>query len=110
MNYAGVASIARPDLEIDNLKLVLDEGATGFPVFAAPFGVTARPPTLRVREHPTVRNLGRSRPSRLEQEPGAPLRLVDPVFQQACGRDIAALVAKAMRFAQVSHQLPVIVA
>jgi hypothetical protein len=46
---------------------------------------------------------------RLEQEPGAPLGLIDPVLQQACGSHIAVLVAEAVRLAHVRDQLPVLV-
>jgi len=44
----------------------------------------------------------------LKQEPGAPLGFVDPVFQQACGGDIAVLVAKAVELAHV-HGEPLVV-
>ena len=54
--------------------------------------------------------LGLSPPRGLEQEPGAPLGLIDPDFQQACGGNIVVLLAKAMRFAQVCHQLFVVIA
>src|ERR1700730_7969406 len=50
------------------------------------------------------------RPSGLEQEPCAPLGLIDPVFQQACGGNVAVLVAKAMRLAQVRDELLIVVA
>src|SRR5262249_17356771 len=46
----------------------------------------------------------------LEQEPGAPLRLVDPDFQQARGSDVLLLVAKPVRLAQGGDQLLVVVA
>src|SRR5258708_18772169 len=46
--------------------------------------------------------LGLSPPRRLEQEPCAPLGLIDPDFQQACGGNILVLVAKVMHLAQVA--------
>ena len=50
------------------------------------------------------------RPSSVEEEPSAPLRLIDPVFEQACAGDIAMLVAKIARLAHVGYELLVIVA
>src|SRR5258708_30101463 len=46
--------------------------------------------------------LGLSPPRRLKQEPCAPLGLIDPDFQQACGGNILVLVAKVMHLAQVA--------
>jgi hypothetical protein len=50
-----------------------------------------------------------SLPCGLEQEPSAPLGLVDPDFQQACGGNIVVLLAKAMRLAHVCRELLVVV-
>ena len=46
----------------------------------------------------------------LEQEPGAALGLVDPVFQETGGSDIAVLIAKVVCFAHAGRELPVVVA
>src|SRR5437764_574870 len=51
--------------------------------------------------------LGRA--SRLEQEPGPPLRLVDPRLQQACGRYVAMIVAEVMRLPQVGSKLLIVI-
>src|ERR1700754_893457 len=45
----------------------------------------------------------------LEQEPGPPLTLVDPVLDQARGCDIAMLVAELMRLAQEAGEALVVV-
>jgi hypothetical protein len=45
------------------------------------------------------------RSSSFEQKPGALLGLVDPIFQEACCRDIVMLLAEAMRLAHVGNQL-----
>lgn len=45
-------------------------------------------------ESPTIAHAPKT-PPLLEQEPDAPLGLLDPVFQQTCGGDVAILVAKA---------------
>jgi len=45
-----------------------------------------------------------SAPARLEQEPGAPLGLVDPVLDQAGGRDIAQLIDQVVDLAQPPSQ------
>src|SRR5262249_58003983 len=49
-------------------------------------------------------------PACLEQEPDAPFRLVDPVLQQARGRDIAMLLAQIVRLAHVRRQPQVVLA
>src|SRR5262249_55978163 len=41
----------------------------------------------------------------LEQEPGTPLSLVDPDFQEACGRNIVMLVAQPVGLAQARREL-----
>src|SRR5215468_11673719 len=46
----------------------------------------------------------------LEQEPGAPLSLIDPDLDQARARHIAVLVAKPMRLPEVCGKLLVVVA
>jgi hypothetical protein len=46
----------------------------------------------------------------LEQEPRAPLRLIDPVLDQARARHVAVLVAQVMGLAQPRGQLFVILA
>src|SRR5258707_5789434 len=51
-----------------------------------------------------------SLPRGLEQEPCAPLSLINPDFQQACGGNIVVLLAKAMRLTQVCRQLFVVIA
>src|SRR6266850_1525737 len=51
-----------------------------------------------------------SRASGLEQEPRATLGLIDPVFQQARGGNVAVFVAKAVDLAQVVCQLLVVIA
>jgi hypothetical protein len=48
--------------------------------------------------------------ARLEQEPDAPLGFVDPHFQQARRRDVAVLVADAVRFAHAVRQARVVLA
>ena len=48
--------------------------------------------------------------ARLEQEPSAAFRLVDPALNQARAGDIAMLVAEAMRLAQICCQLFVVLA
>src|SRR5262245_50383427 len=45
----------------------------------------------------------------LEQEPGAPLSLVDPDFQEARGCHIAMLIAQPVRLAQARDELLVVV-
>src|ERR1019366_4857730 len=69
------------------------------------------PPKGRPRQpaRPASTGCGFAWPGCLKQEPGAPLRLVDPGFQQARAGDVAVLVAKAVRFAQAGRQLPVVV-
>src|SRR5919198_412790 len=47
---------------------------------------------------------------RLEQEPGTPLGLVDPVLDQAGAGHVVVLVADRVRLAQVRRQLLVVVA
>ncbi len=49
-------------------------------------------------------------PARLEQEPYAPLGLVDPVLKQARGRNIAMLVTQPVRLAHARRELPIVVA
>src|SRR5271168_4653389 len=49
-------------------------------------------------------------PSCLEQEPCPPLGLVDPVFQEACGRDVAMLVTQVVCFAHFADQRLVVIA
>jgi hypothetical protein len=46
----------------------------------------------------------------LEKEPGSLLGFVDPVFQQACGRDIPCVVAERMNLAHASRQACVVLA
>ena len=46
------------------------------------------------RASPTLRVPGLALPCAFEQEPGAPLGLVDPVFQQACRGNVACLIAQ----------------
>src|SRR5579859_5294247 len=46
----------------------------------------------------------------LEQEPGAPLRFVDPDFEQAGGCDVAMLVAKLVRLAHARGERSVVFA
>src|SRR6185437_826655 len=46
--------------------------------------------------------------ARLEQEPRTAFRLVDPDFDQAGGRDVAMLVAEAVRFSQARGELLVV--
>src|SRR5713226_4217814 len=48
--------------------------------------------------------------TRLEQEPGAPLGLVDPHLDQACGGDVAVLVAHVVRLAKARRKLLVVLA
>jgi hypothetical protein len=45
-----------------------------------------------------------------EQEPRAPLSLVDPILEQAGAGYVFVLVAKGVRLAQIRHQLLIIVA
>src|SRR5215470_7941805 len=47
---------------------------------------------------------------RLEQEPGAPLSLVDPVLDQTGAGHVVVLVANRVGFAQARHQLLVVIA
>jgi len=51
------------------------------------------------------RSFGASNPNArgLEQEPGAPLGFVDPVFKQARRRDVAMLISKPTGLAQVGE-------
>jgi hypothetical protein len=44
------------------------------------------------------------RAPRFEQEPSALFGFVDPIFQQACGSDVAAFVAEAVCLAHVGDQ------
>src|ERR1700751_1970268 len=46
----------------------------------------------------------------LEQEPGAPLGFIDPVFQQACARHVAVLVAEVVDLPHARGELLVVVA
>src|SRR5882672_2710535 len=46
-------------------------------------------------------------PRALEQEPGAPLRLVDPVLQQTRRRQIVRLIAQRMGFTHTARKLRV---
>src|SRR5882672_7529940 len=48
--------------------------------------------------------------ARLEEKPSAPLRLVDPDLEQARGRNVAVLVASAVRFPHACRQLKVVLA
>src|SRR6185295_15164463 len=47
---------------------------------------------------------------RLEQEPDAPLRLVDPVLEEARGGDVAVLVANGVRLAHEGGEPHIVVA
>src|SRR5438105_15034221 len=48
--------------------------------------------------------------ARLEQKPDPPLRLVDPDFEQARRRDVAVLLADAVRLAHVRGEAHVVLA
>jgi len=63
---------------------------------------------VRSRNSSTARRLGR--PGGFEEEPRTPLRLIDPDLEQARGCYVAVLIAEAMRLAQMSRQLQVVLA
>src|ERR1700722_1412154 len=54
------------------------------------------------------RSAGFACASGLEQEPGAPLSLIDPVLEQACGRHVAVFLAQVVRLAHICRQLFVV--
>src|ERR1700733_11926369 len=49
-------------------------------------------------------------PTRLEQEPGAPLSLVDPVLDEARGGDVAYLVDDVVHLAQARREALIVLA
>lgn len=54
--------------------------------------------------------IGFSRAGCLEEEPGPPLRLIHPRFEQTCAGHIIMLVAQPMRLAHTRRELFVIIA
>jgi hypothetical protein len=46
----------------------------------------------------------------LIEEPGPPLRIVDPVFEQACGSDVTIFVANGVHLTQLHRQLEIVLA
>src|ERR1700710_2251510 len=63
----------------------------------------------RQTEPVTLLSAGRRVSRRLEKEPDPTLGLIDPVFEKACRRHVAMLVAKIMDFAHGANQLYIVV-